>query len=84
MDCCRKKPKPAPQYEVSVAVQPKPATQSMEDSSPSTSTTTRTDTIAHTRFASTEQVSMLTALRTSAPITLAIVDEKKVDEDPLS
>lgn len=83
MDCCRRKPKPAPQYEVSVAVQPRPPTQLMEDPSRTPSLSERTTTAAHTRFASTEEVSMVTALRT-APITLVVIDEKKVDEDLLS
>lgn len=86
MDCCRKKPAPSTSYEHSVAVQAKPkeapSQQSMsETGSASPTTDDRMRSTAHVRFASTEQVSMVTALRTSAPITLTVIDEKKPKED---
>lgn len=87
---CWNTPKPpAPTYEVSIAVQPRPATisRSVQPSysiPPSPSTVdSRSISVAHARFSSTDQITLITALRagpnpTQAPIPEGI--DKKYDD----
>lgn len=82
--CWSSKPKPnSESYVVSVAVAPVHITSISTPSTPESPSDSRIrmQQAAHTRFRSTEQVSMVTALRTSAPITLSVVDEKKTDDN---
>jgi hypothetical protein len=68
--CFHTKPiPPAPIQPVSVAVQPVPA--------PPIVTTDSVSSVAHVRFASTEQVDMRTALRGSPSTIYSIKEEKK-------